>query len=79
MDSSNGYYLDINPQKVELKDKEVEDVRDVAYRTWCYFKDNLKTVCQNARISPAMFKASPELQIMAVANYLNDLCKKHKH
>ena len=38
------YYvsLDINPQKVELKDKEVEDVRDVAYRTWCYFKDNLK-------------------------------------
>lgn len=38
------YYvsLDINPQKSELKDKEIEDVRDVAYRTWCYFKDNLK-------------------------------------
>lgn len=38
------YYvsLDINPQKVELKEKEVEEVQDIAYRTWCYFKDNLK-------------------------------------
>lgn len=38
------YYvsLDIDSQKVELKEKEIEDVRDIAYRTWCYFKDNLE-------------------------------------
>ena len=33
---------DINPAPLELKDKEIEEVKDIAYRTWCYFKDNLK-------------------------------------
>ncbi len=33
---------DLDLQKIELKDTEVEDIRDIAYRTWCYFKDNLK-------------------------------------
>ena len=33
---------DINPHRVELKEKEVEEVKDIAYRTWLYFKDNLK-------------------------------------
>ena len=39
------YYvsLDIDPQKIELKDDEVEDIREIAYQTWCYFKDNLKS------------------------------------
>ncbi len=38
------YYvsLDLDPQRKDLKEKEVEEVREVAYRTWCYFKDNLK-------------------------------------
>lgn len=33
---------DIDPQKKELKEKEVEDVRQIAYLTWRYFADNLK-------------------------------------
>lgn len=33
---------DINPQKKELKEKEVDDVRQIAYLTWRYFADNLK-------------------------------------
>ena len=39
------YYvsLDLNPQRIELKDKEIEEVKEIAYRTWCYFKDNLKS------------------------------------
>ena len=38
------YYvsLDLDPQRKELNEKEIDDVRDIAYRTWCYFKDNLK-------------------------------------
>ena len=38
------YYVsrDIDPQRKELKEKEVEEVQDIAYRTWCYFKDSLK-------------------------------------
>ena len=33
---------DIDFHRIDLKEKELEEVRDVAYRTWCYFKDNLK-------------------------------------
>ena len=33
--------LDIDQHTVELKEKKVEEVRDVAYKTWKYFKDNL--------------------------------------
>ena len=34
--------LDIDHNKVELKDSKVEDIKDVAYKTWLYFEDNLK-------------------------------------
>lgn len=33
---------DINHQRISLKEEEVLEVREVAYRTWKYFADNLK-------------------------------------
>lgn len=33
--------LDIKDDKKELKETEVEEVREVAYKTWKYFEDNL--------------------------------------
>ena len=33
---------DIDHNRVELKDKKVDEIKEVAYRTWLYFKENLK-------------------------------------
>lgn len=33
---------DIDHNRVELKDKKIEDIRELAHSTWMYFKDNLK-------------------------------------
>ena len=33
---------DIPTNKVELKDKKIEEIEDIAYKTWKYFDDNLK-------------------------------------
>lgn len=33
---------DIEHDRVELKDKKVEEIKELAYNTWMYFKDNLK-------------------------------------
>lgn len=33
---------DIDHNRVELKDKKIEEIRDIAYKTWMYFQDNLK-------------------------------------
>ena len=33
---------DIDHNRVELKDKKLEDIKELAYSTWLYFKDNLK-------------------------------------
>ena len=33
---------DINNNSVELKDKKIEEIEDIAYKTWKYFDDNLK-------------------------------------
>ena len=38
------YYvsLDIDLNAKNLDDKEIAEVKEIAYLTWCYFKDNLK-------------------------------------
>ncbi len=33
---------DIDHTEVELKDKKIEEIEDIAYKTWKYFEDNLK-------------------------------------
>ena len=33
---------DIDHNKIELKDKKVEDIKEVGYKTWLYFEENLK-------------------------------------
>ena len=33
---------DIDHSHIELKDKKVEEIKELAYKTWEYFKDNLK-------------------------------------
>ena len=33
---------DIDKNEVELKDKKIEEIEDIAYKTWKYFDDNLK-------------------------------------
>lgn len=33
---------DINHQRISLKEEEIAEVREVAYRTWMYFSDHLK-------------------------------------
>jgi cyclic beta-1,2-glucan synthetase len=33
---------DIPTNEVELKDKKIEEIEDIAYKTWKYFDDNLK-------------------------------------
>lgn len=32
---------DINYNEIDLKDSEVEDIKDMAYKTWKYFEDNI--------------------------------------
>ena len=33
---------DINHTEVELKDKKIEEIEDIAYKTWKYFEDNIR-------------------------------------
>ena len=33
---------DIDHTEVELKDKKIEEIEDIAYKTWKYFEDNLR-------------------------------------
>lgn len=33
---------DIDHHQIELKDKKVDDLKEIAFRTWKYFEDNLK-------------------------------------
>ena len=33
---------DIDHNQIELKDKQVDEIRELAFRTWKYFEDNLK-------------------------------------
>ena len=33
---------DIDMNEVELKDKKIEEIKDIAYKTWKYFEDNLR-------------------------------------
>lgn len=43
-----------------------------------YFSNTLLLVCAKHGIKPAAFKADEQLQVMAVAHYLSDLCKQYK-
>ncbi len=33
---------DIDHREVELKDKKIEEIEDIAYKTWKYFEDNIR-------------------------------------